>query len=365
MQSGSFKLNGTSPDKVGRFDLTFAVKKVNDVDYDDEATGNGVLKNLTRLVARRTVIEEFTGTGCGWCPRGWAGMEYMKETYPENFIGIAFHKYNSTDPMYYAPYPTLGMTGAPACVIDRKEEADPYYGNTDEILGIETDFERLNAEAPEVDVEVNAQWNEDETSVDITTDVEFLITPGKVSLVYVLTADSLKGTTTAWRQSNYYASNYTKEQLAGSYILEEFGQGGAYGSSSVYLTFNDAVISSSYNANGVNQGQSLSSADGYEAGSTYSASYTVAGPTKTTVKSALRKDLVTAIVLVVDDTTGEILNAGKVRVSEPTAVKSVSTDNQATPTARYNAAGMRLATPQRGLNLIRMSDGSVRKVLVK
>ena len=37
----------------------------------------------------------------------------------------------------------------------------------------------------------------------------------------------------------------------------------------------------------------------------------------------------------------------------------------ATATARYDLQGHRLASPRRGLNIIRMSDGTVRKVVVK
>jgi hypothetical protein len=33
--------------------------------------------------------------------------------------------------------------------------------------------------------------------------------------------------------------------------------------------------------------------------------------------------------------------------------------------ARYNMKGYRISSPQRGLNIIRMSDGTVRKIMVK
>lgn len=366
LKTGSFTFTGTSPAKTGRYDLTLAVKKVNGETYADQAQATTQLKNLTRLVERRTVIEEFTGTGCGWCPRGWVGMEYMKENYPDNFIGIAFHKYNQSDPLYLANYPDLGLTSAPGCVIDRKESADPYYGNTDYNLGIELDFERLNAQAPEVDVRVSALWNETQTQVNIEADIEFLIAPQDVSLVYVLTADSLSGTTSAWRQSNYYYQ-YTAAQFGNAPGISDFCSGGQYGSSSVLLTFNDALIGSSYASATKNNGPTITATDGYQAGSTYQGSYTISQPSSTAVRNVLRKDLVTAIVLVVDNQTGEVLNAGKSRVhpADYDAISPLTSSTNAGATERYNAAGLRLTAPQRGLNLIRMSDGTVKKVLVK
>jgi len=73
-------------------------------------------------------------------------------------------------------------------------------------------------------------------------------------------------------------------------------------------------------------------------------------------------------VLVVDDTTGEILNATRTKI-EPIdggedAVDRIQNSSSAVST-RYNAAGQVIAAPQRGLNIIRLSDGKVRKVMVK
>lgn len=363
-QSGSFSIEGTTPDKLGVFGAVIKVTKVNDVDYTEETTATGVLKNLTKVVPRHTVIEEFTGTACGWCPRGWVGMEYMKANYPESFIGIAFHQYNSSDALYYANYPMLGMSGAPGCVIDRKEQTDPYYGSVDMDLGIAMDFERLNAIIPDVDVNVSAKWNEGLTAVNVEADVEFLAKPSSISLVYVLTADSLKGSTTAWKQSNYYYQ-YSASDVGNAPGLTDFCKNGKYGKSSVSITFNDAVIGSSYDTNGTNQGQTLSAADGYDAGSIYEATYTIEGPTKNAIKSVMDKSLVTAAVLVVDNTTGEILNAGKARVDYPDAIHDIYHSTATSFSARYNMAGQAISAPQRGVNLIHMSDGTVRKVMVK
>lgn len=44
---------------------------------------------------RNVVAEEYTGTWCGWCVVGYAGMEYMAENYSDKgFIGIAVHSGN-------------------------------------------------------------------------------------------------------------------------------------------------------------------------------------------------------------------------------------------------------------------------------
>ena len=48
-----------------------------------------------------------------------------------------------------------------------------------------------------------------------------------------------------------------------------------------------------------------------------------------------------------------------------TGIKDAVKTSSATEEARYSADGTRLASPQKGINIIRMSDGTVKKVLVK
>lgn len=50
---------------------------------------------------------------------------------------------------------------------------------------------------------------------------------------------------------------------------------------------------------------------------------------------------------------------------KPTSVNSLKTEEKATPVATYSIDGRRLSQPQRGLNIIRMSDGSTKKVMIK
>ena len=47
------------------------------------------------------------------------------------------------------------------------------------------------------------------------------------------------------------------------------------------------------------------------------------------------------------------------------AVKSVETDAKAEETERYNVSGQRISSPQKGLNIVKMSDGTTRKIMCK
>lgn len=51
--------------------------------------------------------------------------------------------------------------------------------------------------------------------------------------------------------------------------------------------------------------------------------------------------------------------------NDPTAIKNVDSEASKTVVARYNANGQQLSSAQPGLNIVKYSDGSIRKVVVK
>ena len=95
---------------------------------------------------RKVVVEELTGTACGWCPRGLVGMKMLRDLYGDRFIGVAVHQFNATDPMYTPDYADIdwsdgGSKGAPCCMIDRNGEIiDPFYGSAGGMRDVAKDF---------------------------------------------------------------------------------------------------------------------------------------------------------------------------------------------------------------------------------
>ena len=347
----------TSPEAIAPYDVKLTIDKINGIDNPQkDAVSTSAFINASRIAQRRTVVEEFTGTGCGYCPRGWVGMENLKKNNPDNFIGIAFHKYNSSDPMYVANYyPTgsLGISGAPGCNMDRKMAMDPYYGTN---TNIQQDFNYYNAIAPLVDVTVKGTWDDTESMVNLEAETEFLINGGSYSLAFVLTADGLTGSTASWNQANYYSGQ--------TGLPEDMAMFASAGSS-VKLTYNDVMIASSYSSAGKNLLGDLTTNS--VAGNTQNTEYLLTLPSKTTLKNAIKKDEVYAVALVIDNKTKAIANAAKARVlpiEEATGIEKAN-GTTATPTAYYSLNGVRLDAPVKGINIVRMSDGTTRKIMIK
>ena len=54
-----------------------------------------------------------------------------------------------------------------------------------------------------------------------------------------------------------------------------------------------------------------------------------------------------------------------VPLTDEDAIEDVKASMGVTETARYDLNGRKQTTPQRGINIIRFSDGTTRKVIVK
>lgn len=340
-QKGSFTWTLTAPQEAGAMPLTLTIDAINGEALDQVYSATVYQNVVTRIAKRMSVVEEFTGTGCGWCPRGWVGMEKVKHELSDQAAVIALHQFNNTDPMYVANYHSPAFGGAPGAMVDRKSEAEPYYGINDE--GIIKSVKRFASVLPEVAIEVSASYTDaTQTKVDASAVTEFLTDLEGSELVFVLTADGLTGTTSAWKQGNFYSS-YTAAQVGVSKTsdpeLYEFCKGGSKGQSSVSLVFNDVMIGSSWpSATKANAVEPFTTTG---AGEKASSAYTIALPTKTALKNALQKDqlYVTAFVLKAD---GTIANAARCRVENPAGINTVLAP--VADDVTYDLSG-RVATP--------------------
>lgn len=361
--TGTVAINIEADSEKGLRQKSITITKVNGHPNETaQATATFEVVTVAEVARHRVAVEEYTGTGCGWCPRGIIGMEKLRARFGDDFVGIAIHQYNTSDAMFIATnaYARLGFSGAPSCAIDRKYITDPYYGEGDDIAD---DFLAEQAIPALAAIEVEGLWNEDSTAVDATAKVTALLDGMSFRVEFVLIADSLQGTDSAWNQSNYY-SQYAASQLPGD--LAQFGSGGAYGRSAVTgWKFNDVAISSSY-VNGSNRTDALNNLPSDEPATV---SYTLSLPTKATLRNALKKDYIYVAALVIN-TDGTVVNAIKARVTgDDSTITGISTPVPSAANGQsvghFSLDGRQLTAPQRGLNIVRMADGTTRKVLVK
>ena len=325
--SATFQIPIQTGSVVGSEEKTLTITKVNG--QPNEAESNSVSFTFTTLlkkVPRGIAVERFTGTGCGWCPRGLVGMEKMRKEFGDAFVGIDVRNYNSTDPMYISAYNQVSFGGAPSCRLNRGPEIDPYYGSGNDVFD---DFRAAMAIPAKAGVTVSGEWNADSTKIVAKAEIEALV-DGDYAIEYVLIADSLTGSTNAWKQSNYYYQ-YTPDQLPADLAFLP-GLGSSY-----FAVFNDVAIAVAK--------QTQTTAPGkLTAGQVVENTFTLSMPTKSTLLQAITKERVAVVVLLIDKASKTIANAAKfympVTAPEPQPVIADGTYYlQNVATGKFLAAG--------------------------
>jgi hypothetical protein len=361
-KTGSVTISIPADEAVGVKAKTLNITKVNGNDNENAGLAtNFTLYTLNKLIDRNVVVEQFTGTGCGWCPRGHVGMEKMRNNFGDRFIGIAIHQYSqqSQDAMYIAAskYANHGLTGAPSCRLNRGEEADPYYGYNYDIL---VDFSEEMAIPALAEISVTGVLNEENTKVEAKAKTTALF-DGNYKLEFVLVADSLKGTGAGWNQANYYSYAYASQTGITKASLPEdlkylYDLGSTFNP-----TFNDVAIASSYTSS-KNQVPDLTLTAGMEEQVTY----TMTMPTYAKLKSAIKLNNVYVVALLID-AQGKIVNAAKQQVvtADMAAIENVNVATDGKQAAHYTLDGRRVQTMQKGLNIVRMANGKTIKVIGK
>lgn len=337
--------------ELGASTVTLTITKVNgEENACVKNSATGTLYTVEREFVKRSVVEQFTGTGCGNCPSGHVAMHNMHNLYGDQFIGIALHQFNASDPMYNASY-DLGFTGAPQCMVNRSSGVLAPYEQMPEVLKASLDEIALT------DVTVTGTFAEEDTKVNATASVESLVA-GDYNIAFMLTADGLTGTTKSWKQSNYFCKGggrYNSQASMPDDLKFLWDMGSSY-----VETYNDVLIASSYVSS--NNKATLPT---LVANGTVSSEYTMKMPTTVALKKALKLDQIYVVALLLDKKTGAIVNAGRARVTGSTGIEDVTTGSEATVVARYNVNGVQIAAPVKGINIVKMSDGTTRKVLVK
>ncbi len=186
----------------GNNELVLTLTKVNDEEIDLschnslKATANAVQPAKNRKV----LLEEGTGTWCGWCPRGAVFLKLIYPSYKGYMVPIAVHNGDIMTVTTYDKEVTTfnGFTGFPGMIVDRRGVTDPSAALAPGLgyLREEPDATLLiGATEPDVDGNMNIS-----VSVDYLKDI-----PKGYSMVLSVVEDQVKGTTSQYNQANYYS----------------------------------------------------------------------------------------------------------------------------------------------------------------
>lgn len=306
---------------------------------------------LDWLPVRRPVVEEFTGTWCGWCPRGYVAMESMNRKYPDEFIGIAYHYGDPMQTPYAFP---LAVNSFPAANVDRGDLIDPSYAEYYWTAAKETI-------AP-AGIEATAALDGSETSVTVNAKTKFTVDMSNANygLEFILLSDSLTGIGSDWAQANYYAQ-YPATGAIGQ--EEEFSLffGTDYYVSG--LAYNDVFICSSRTSEDGNTllPNALTANEAIESSYTFDLADAVNTSGESLVQNTANLEVV---VMLIDNASGQVVNAYKTKVvKSTTGIRSAKAGESTAETQYYDIHGRKLSSPAKGISIMRKAGGKTVKVM--
>lgn len=197
----SFEIPTTSFNEATTANVSLSLEWADGMDDDAPADNLATLSiELSKEVfKRRMVVEEHTGAGCGWCPRGIVGLKEMKSRYGDDFIGIGIHSSAmGPDPYVVSDYNNyIGgyMSGLPNSIINRNgSSVDPSYSN------LASHYMSMDSQA-DADIAVEATYDT-EGKINFTAHSRFAFNEAESDyrVAFVVLENQLPIT-----QTNYYS----------------------------------------------------------------------------------------------------------------------------------------------------------------
>lgn len=394
MATASLPLKKSFEDE-GVHTIELKVSKVNGNDNVNKNTSASYsIIALEKSADRVSVVEEQTGTWCGWCPRGHVGLELLNKKLGDKVITLAGHfsgdettvdpmniyqlTNNSTQAEAYADYgwvtmqlsSMLGSGGFPGAMFDRLIAADPYVGiNTTKGKNGTYEFsadalvKTIQEQIPsEADFSMTATWADDKNTdikVDLTTTFNYdRFGEFPYGVAFVLSENGMTGKGATWKQTNYY-SKLLGAQGASDYNnpdMSAWFKGGSY----VSTTYDNVVVQA-WNPLGNAAIVDKSKTDIVKGEG-------ISFNTTLNVNSDLIQnyDNLTLSALLVNLKSYAVVNAAKVVLGKCAAgIEDVNSEANNNVVSRYNVNGMHINGAQKGLNIVKLANGKVVKMAVK
>lgn len=343
--NGTFELPITlvTGNQSMKYENTLTVTKVNGVEnMADKTTAKGSVIVIDQEPPVLPVVEEFTGTWCGYCPYGIVGMQKAHEAYGDQVVLIAAH---SDDVMQISGYQSIlsGVGSFPSAYMNRE------YGFYPSTYYIFEEISYALNRTTQGTIELKASWS-DETMTKILFDTKTKFVyddnDGKYGIAFVLVEDGMRGKSDDWKQRNYLSGYTGDDEMSFWYDSDEY----------VSVEFNHVAVL----AWGIKNGVTNSVGTEIKSGVVQDFSYTGNISSNTLIQD---KSRLKAIALLIDKVSGAIVNAAQTEIADYTVgIKNMNVDGQQV-VGSYSIGGQVLSAPQKGLNIVRMADGRTVKVV--
>ena len=341
-KSGYFNADVPCGATEGVKDVTVEVTKVdgnNNENTDRVATGK--LNVSSTRFARNLCIEEFTTEKGPSCPR-LAGYlhEYLETADLSRVYAVCHHAAFYTDwltqpcdeDLTYL-FNDAGSTYAPAMMFNREPDFNSYYASGE--------MDNVTIPGSADDIELLAQYYLNSTDADVKLNMKVAYDEG--NNLYKITVSG-ESNNVFDKESARLTLYMTEDNIAAK---SQSGGGKNFVHQHVIRQYN-----TSWGDPITWNGNSFSKTYEWEVDDTW------------------KKEDIKLVALVNKYNNKDVLdnrieNSIGLSLSEATSIRSLDADENAVEVARYNAAGQLINGKQKGLNIVKLSNGTTRKVMVR
>ena len=303
----SFQFNDAlpapTPGEAQHFEIEVVVNNIETVSTEGE------IITQAYQPAKRVVFETLTYTTCPWCPRSHVVMDELDKTYPDSYIGLAGHVGDVMQNYDYAVYLSGYLSGAPSGRSMRQTGMiDP--------LEYQTYYNKFIKTPALADITLYAAWtDESETAIKLTSTTTFALNAAnfETRLEYYVAEDNINvpGDSRYNQYNNYAGGSYGEmggyENLPSTVPAKD-------------MFYNDVVRHVVSDEVGEGIRGSVPTQITMDEAYTHTTQFEIP-------KSVLKIENCEFVVFLIDYATGNILNAARTKVINPSAVNKVNGDN--------------------------------------
>lgn len=328
------------------YNIEITVTEVNSSTDPDMSNNSQMtsIRTISQNGGTKVLIEEGTGTWCQWCPRGAVAMEYMYNNYSDKFVGIAVHEGipQWPDPMEVTAYASgSNFSGYPSMHIDRVIKDESV---SQEIMEY---YVLLRSARPNpVSIGIETILSGQELTVEASATFYSNFTNANFRLAAIIIENDVTGIANTYSQSNVYS-------------------GGAYGPMGGYENLPNPVPASMMVYDHV--GRALLGGYNGVSGSvptTLTDGQTINYTFNYTVPTAYDIDQIHVAVVVIDTTTGQIVNSNSAYAGT-LSVNDISSNSGFSVYPNPATDFVNLQFNQDGKYAVKIYDITGKEVLVK
>ena len=320
-----------STSTIGKHYFHYAIGSIDGLDdiHPENSTGTTTVKVMGTLYDANVLIEEATGTWCGYCPRGMVAIDAVREQYGDQIIAVAVH--GGRDPLVahsYENFANAYFSSYPICIVNRAAEpVDPTVDNLMQACA-NSIAAQADAEVSIQKAELSASGRKINTEVGVTLGYNDNEAHYQVAYILLENGVDTDANGNALQQTNFYADGINGPM------------GGWEQRSDPEPWIYDDVARCVYGE--TFEGFEGSLPDILSRDVTYTFQKVIDVP-----DNVLRTTNLFLVALLIDMDTHEVMNAQRVNViNGPTAISEI-TDTAEGHSAIYDLQGRRVTTPRK------------------